>query len=114
MLHNQINARLETPAAKTNLQIIMHVRSHAASGQNGERALNTSIRIISAECVFNSCIIKRSETEFGLNRQTFQNGIWGKQPNEKKKNVVKNFFMPLTLKSKLNKLSWSGEEVSCH
>ena len=28
------------------------VRSHAASGQNGERAVNTSTRIISAECVF--------------------------------------------------------------
>ena len=33
--------------------VVPCVRSHAASGQNGERAVNTSTRIISAECVFN-------------------------------------------------------------
>ena len=33
---------------------------------------------------------KRSETEFGLNRQTFQNVIWGNQPNGKKRS--KKFY----------------------
>ena len=39
----------------------------------------------------NSCVNKRSETEFGLNRQKFQNGNWVKEPNGKK-NVVKTIL----------------------
>ena len=35
---------------------VTSVRSHAASGQNGERAVNTSTRIISAECVFKNSV----------------------------------------------------------
>ena len=46
---------------------------------------------------------KRSETEFGLNRQTFQNVIWGKQPNGKKRS--KKLFYTTNFKIKIEQVN---------
>ena len=51
----------------------------------------------------NSCMTKRSETEFGLNRPTFQNVIWGKQPNEKKRS--KKLFYATNFKIKIEQVN---------